>query len=152
MQAAQFKLNANFSGNIFRAAHLRRHRAAQHRDARPRALAQPRAVQLMMPGGGSEVPKNWFIILRQQSEAIRLVLRPCADVRGRQVAHIVHVKAEERAHFRLLQQSLRPRQPLASQTIEVHSLFPIHRHRSVSRQCHKHASCTSSGKPRMTRP
>ena len=44
-----------------------------------RAPIEPGAIQLMMLGGGSEVPENRLVILRQQREAIGLVLRPRAD-------------------------------------------------------------------------
>jgi len=64
-------------------------------------MPRDRAIQLMVPGRRSEVPQDWVVILRQQREAVGLVLRPCADVRGRQVAHVVHVEAEQRAHRRL---------------------------------------------------
>jgi hypothetical protein len=52
-------------------------------------------------------------------------------VRGRDVAHVVHVEAEQRANLGLRQQILDPRQPLAAQAIEINALLPIHRHRAV---------------------
>ena len=101
MQAAHFEFDANFLGHIFGAPHLRRHGAAQHGDSRTRALAEPGTMQLVMFGSRSEVPQNRLVILRKEGEAIRLVLRPGADVRRGQVADIVHVEAQQRAHFGL---------------------------------------------------
>ena len=125
-----------FLRHVFGAAHFRRHGAAQQRDAGARALAQPGAMQLMVLGGRAEVPQDGLVVLRQQSEAADLVLRPGADVRGGDVAHVVHVEAQQRAHLRFRQQRFHARQALAAQPVEVDALLPIHRHGSVSFQCH----------------
>jgi hypothetical protein len=79
-----------------------------------------------------KVPQDGLVVLRQQREAVGLVLRPGADMRRSQVAHIVHVETEQRAHLRLRQQSLGLGQALAAQAVEVDSLFPIDCHGSVS--------------------
>ena len=51
VQATHFEFNANFLGDVFGAAHLGGHRAAQHRNPGARTVAQPRTIQLVMPGG-----------------------------------------------------------------------------------------------------
>ena len=61
----------------------------------------------MMLGGGAEIPENRLVVLRQQREAVGFVLRPGADVRRGEVAHIVHVEAEQRAHLRFREQRFR---------------------------------------------
>ena len=78
VQAAHFELDFDLLRHIFGAAHLRRHRAAQHRDARARALAHPGAVQLMMLRGRTEVPHDRLVVARGSS-ANRLILS-CAQV------------------------------------------------------------------------
>src|ERR1035438_3640231 len=94
-------------------------------------------MQLMMPGGRSEVPQNRFIILRKKREAIRLVLGPRSNVRRRDVAHVIHVEAKERTHLGLGEKILSARQPFAAQAVKVNAIFPVYRHRSVSWQSHK---------------
>src|SRR4029077_7480600 len=92
-------------------------------------------MQLMMPGRRSEVPENRFVILGKESEPVRLVLCPRANVRCCQITHVVHVEAKQRAHLRLRQQILHALQAFAAQPIKVDSLFPLDRHSSMSRQC-----------------
>jgi len=46
-------------------------------------------------------PKDRLIILRQQAKPADLVLRPGADMRRGDVPHVVHVEAQQRAHFGL---------------------------------------------------
>ncbi len=125
-----------FSRDVFGASHLGRHRAAHQGNAGARALAQPRTIELMMPGGRSEVPEDRLVVLRQQRETADLVLRPRADVRRRDVAHVVHVEAQHRAHLGLGQQFLDARQAFPAQPIEIDPLLPIDRHRSVGSGCH----------------
>ena len=73
--------------------------------ARERSPSQGQ-MQLVMLGGRAEIPEDRLVVLRQQREAAVLVLRPGADVRGGDVAHVVHVEAEQRAHL-----GLRPAAP-----------------------------------------
>ena len=74
---------------------------------------EPRAIELMVLGGRAEVPQNRLVILRQQREAADLVLRPGADVRRGDVAHVVHVEAQQRAHLGFREQRFDARQTLA---------------------------------------
>ena len=94
-------------------------------------------MQLVMLGGRSEIPQNRLVVLRKKGEAICLVLSPSTNVGGGDVPDIVHVKAQQRAHLRLLEKILGARQSFAAQAIEVDPIFPIDSHRSVSRQSHK---------------
>ena len=64
VEAAHFELDANLLSDIFGAAHLRRHGATQHGNAGAGALAEPRTMQLMMPGGRAEVPEDGLVVLR----------------------------------------------------------------------------------------
>jgi hypothetical protein len=91
----------------------------------------------MVFGSGSEIPQDRFVILRQQREAVGLVLRPGADMRRGQVTHIVHVEAEQRSHLRLGEEVFRLLQAFAAETIEVDAILPIDRHGSVRSECHK---------------
>src|SRR5713101_4750394 len=90
----------------------------------------------MMPGRRSEVPQDGLIVLRKERKPVGLVLRPGADVSCRQVPHIIHVEAKEGSHLRLGEKSFGAAQALASQTVEVDTVFPINRHRSVGWQSH----------------
>ena len=144
VQTAHFQLDLNLFGHVFGAPHLRRHRPAQQRNSGSRALPQPRAVELVMLRRRAEIPQDRLVILRQQREAADLVLRPCADVRGGDVAHIVHIEAQQRADLGFRQQRFNARQAFAAQTVEVDALLPIHRHRAVGFQCHNKTSCFKS--------
>src|ERR1700722_11179556 len=93
-------------------------------------------MKLMMAGRGAEIPENRFVVLRQQCEPADFVLRPTADVRRGKITHVVHVKTQEGSHLGLREKSLSARQTFTAQSIEIDSLFPINRHRSISRQCH----------------
>src|ERR1700722_4941880 len=90
----------------------------------------------MMSGRGAEVPKNGLVILRQKCKPADFVLRPTANVRRGDITHIVHVETEEGSHLGLREKSLSARQTFTTQSIEIDSLLPINRHRSISRQCH----------------
>ena len=56
-------------------------------------------------------------------------------MRRSQVAHIIHIEAQERTHFGLLQHHLGPRQSFLAQAIEVDPLLPIYCHRSEVFDC-----------------
>ena len=90
-------------------------------------------MQLVMLGGGTEIPQNRFAFLREQRETAHFVLRPRANVRGGDVAHIVHVEAENRAHLGFRKEILYSLQALRAQPVKIDSLLPIHRHRSMRR-------------------
>src|SRR5215472_11935433 len=93
-QAPGLELDGDLPGHVLRAAHRWREGAAHRRDAGARALiTEPRAVELVMAGGGAEVPHDRLVAPRQQREAGRLVQGPGADVGGRQVSDVVHVEA-----------------------------------------------------------
>src|SRR5580700_7495743 len=136
MKSTLLELHFYFARNVFRASHLWRHRAAQQRDSRARTLAQPRAILLMVPGSRPEVPKNGLIILGQQRESTDLVLCPGTDMRGCEIAHIVHVETQQRTHFRFGEESLGSSQSLRAKALKIDAVFPIHRHSSIGLQCH----------------
>src|SRR5437899_6411947 len=92
---------------------------------------------------GTKIPEDGLVVLRQQCEAADFVLGPAADVRCRQVAHIVHVKAEKRAHLGFRQKRFRSAEPLAPQPVKIDALLPIHCHGSVSLQRHIPPPCGS---------
>ncbi len=91
----------------------------------------------MVLGGGAEVPHDGLGILREQGEAAVLVLRPGADVGGGDVAHVVHVEAEQCAHFGFGEQRFHARQALAAQAVEVDALLPINCHGAIGVECHE---------------
>src|SRR5258708_8017686 len=105
----------------------------------------------MVTGGRSEVPEDRLGAPREQREAADLVLRPRADVRGGDVADVVHVEAEQRAHLRLFQQLFGACEALRAQALEIDALFPVHRHRAKSLQTHCFSkaglkACTTSAR------
>src|SRR5262249_60964780 len=58
-QAPGLELDANLPGHILGATHLRGEGAAHRGDAGARALiTEPRAVELVMTGGGARVPHD----------------------------------------------------------------------------------------------
>ena len=79
-------------------ARLLRHRAAHARDpGAPARLRQPGGVELVVLGGGAEVPEHRVALARQQNAAGALVARPLADVRARDVADVVLVEQQHGA-------------------------------------------------------
>src|SRR5262249_12233175 len=140
-QAPGLELDANLPGHILGATHLRGEGAAHRGEAGGGALiTEPRAVELVMTGGGAEVPHDRLVAPGQQREAGRLVERPGADVGGRQVADVVHVEAEECSHLRPGQHPLGPRQPLPAQPVVVHAGLPVHAHQAVGPRLPAHHS------------
>jgi hypothetical protein len=136
-QVALLELDANLAGHVLGAPGVRRHRAAQGRDAGARAaVAEPRVVELVMAGGGAEVPHDRLVALGEQAEAVELVRGPRADVGGGDVADVAHVEAQQRAELGLGEQRLDPRQALLAQAVEAHALLPVDRHRAVALQPH----------------
>jgi hypothetical protein len=136
-QTALLELDPDLVRDALGAAGLRRHRAAQRRDARARApVAQPRVVDLVVAGGRAEVPHDRLVVLGQEAEAVELVLRPRADVRGRDVADVRHVEAQQRPDLRAGELRLDPRQALLAEAVEADPLLPVDRHRPVGVNAH----------------
>src|SRR5258708_27780782 len=94
-------------------------------------------MQVVVLRSRSEIPQNRLVILRKEGEAIRFVLRAGPDVGCGQVPDIVHVEAQEGAHFGFLQKILSARETFAAEAIEVDAIFPIHRHRSICGKSHR---------------
>ncbi len=61
-------------------------------------------MQLVVLGGGAEIPQDRLVVLRQEGEAIRFVLRPGADVGRGEIADVIHVEAQQRTHLGLFQE------------------------------------------------
>ena len=122
-------------GEIVRDAGRVRHRAAHRRHPRaPARLRQPRAVELVVLGGGAEVPEDRVVVAGQEREADVLVALPGADRGARHVAQVVRVEQQQRAEVRRRQRRLRPREPVSAQTVEIDPLLPVDRHRRASRR------------------
>src|SRR5439155_14654598 len=137
VEPPDLQLPPDLPGEVLRPAHLRRHRPAEKRDAGPRALPQPRAVELVVTGGGAEVPHDGLAPARQEGEARELVAGPLADGGAGDVADVVHVEAEERPQLGPGELRGQPREPLPPEAIEAHALFPVHPHRAVGGQSHQ---------------
>ncbi len=131
-EAAHFKLDLDLHRHIFGAPHFGRHGSAQERDAGARPVAEPGAIQLVVAGGRAEIPQDGLVVLGQQSEAADFILRPGADVRRGEVPHVVHVEAQQRAHFGLGEGFLGAREALFAEAVEIDALLPIHSHCSVT--------------------
>src|SRR5512143_2274982 len=83
-----------------------------------------------MFGCHTEVPVDRFVILGKEAEATKLVHRPCADRRIRDVADVRHVEAQQSPDVRFLQLSFDARQAFRAQTVKMNALLPIHAHSS----------------------
>ena len=152
-QSALLELDADLLGHVLGPAGLRRHRAAERGDAGARAaVAEPRVVELVVARRRAEVPHDRLVALGEEAEAVQLVLRPRADVRGRDVADVRHVEAEQRAQLRLGEQRRDARQALLAEAVEAHALLPVDGHRPVRVQSHVANDCTTSvpGQPGRT--
>ena len=147
-QPALAQLGGDLGGDIRRDPRLRVERAPQRRDARSRAasrlaaggLIQPRIVELVMAGGGTEIPHDGLGPAGQQSEADQLVYRPGAYVRRRHVTDVGEVEAQHRPQVGLLELGFQPGQPLAPQPGQVDALFPVDRVRPVRPNRHRRTS------------
>jgi hypothetical protein len=136
-QAALLELRADLLRHALGATGLRRHGAAERRDARARApLAEPWVVELVMPGRRAEVPHDRLVALRQQAEAIELVRRPRADVGSGDVADVAHVEAQQRSERRVGEQRLDAPEALVAEAIEADALLPVDPHRAVAVDSH----------------
>src|SRR6266516_2279615 len=87
----------------------------------------------------TKVPHNRLGILREECEASQLVHRPGADMSGRDVAHVVHVEAQQRTHLSCLEQFFDACQSLVAQPFEVYTLFPIYAHQTICFDSHSFA-------------
>ena len=138
-QTALLELDPDLPRDVLGPARLGGHRAAQGRDPGPgAAIAQPGVVELVVSGGGAEVPHDRLVALGQQTEPVELVGRPGADVGGRDVPDVPHVKAQQRAQLRLGQEALDPGQPLLAQPIEPDPFLPVDTHQAIAVQAHPH--------------
>ena len=97
---------------------------------------QPGVVELVVAGGGAEVPDHRLAAPGQQGEADQLVHRPGADVGRGHVADVVEVEAEQGAQLRAVQRLLQPRQPLGAEPVEVDPLLPVDGVRPVRADAH----------------
>jgi len=82
----------------------------------------------MMLGRRPEIPQGLVRRFAEGSEAIRFVLCPCADMCRGQVADIVHIETEERAHLGLLENIFGAGKAFPAQAIEVDAILPIDFH------------------------
>ena len=87
-------------------------------------VVQPGVVQLVVPGGRTEVPDHRLAPARQQREADQLVHRPGADVGGGHVADVGEVEGQQAP--RSERSSCALAAPVAAaQPVQVHPLFPV---------------------------
>ena len=108
------------------------HRAAHRRDAGAEVLRrEPGREQLVVAGGGPEVPEDRVSTAHEQRETRVLVPRPLADVRARDVADVVRVEEEHRPEVRGLERRLGSVEALLAQSREVDTLLPVHGARRV---------------------
>jgi hypothetical protein len=114
-------------GHVGGDARVRVERAAQRGDPGPGPLGavEPGVVELVVPGGGAEVPHHRLAPARKHGEPDQLVHRPGADVRRGQIADVGEVEREQRAELRRVQLGLEPVEPLMAQPIQVDALFPV---------------------------
>jgi hypothetical protein len=85
----------------------------------------------MVFGSRPKIPQDRLIVLGQESKAIGFILRPRTDMRRRDIAHIIHIEAKQRAHLRVFEQCFDAVQAFAAQAFEVNALLPIHCHGSI---------------------
>src|SRR6266516_6380500 len=95
-----------------------------------------------MPRCRTKVPQDRLIILWEKCEASQFVHRPGTDMRGSDVAHVVHIEAQQRTHLGFLEQLFDAFQSLITQSLVVYAFFPIYTHQSL---CFNSHSSTPSG-------
>ena len=115
-------------------------RAAQRGDAGARALGEPRAIDLVMTRRRAEIPNDRFVVLRQEREAHQFIHGPGADVGSGDVADVVHVETEKRAHLGGLESVLDACQTFTAEAVQVDALFPIDAHQAKGLKPHRPTS------------
>src|SRR6185436_18268993 len=88
-------------------------------------VREPRRMQTMMLGCGTEIPNVGIAVAGQERIAGQLVARPLADDGARHVADIVLVEAQQRAKARRDQRLARSRQPVVVQSAKVDALLEV---------------------------
>ena len=113
-----------FLGVLLHQAEGGRHGAAQADQAGLAVLrVEPRRIELVMHGGGAEVPQDRFAGAGQQRPARQLVALPLADLGRGEIADVVDVEHQQRAKFGLLQCLLGAAEAVAVQAAEIDALF-----------------------------
>ena len=109
-------------------AEFRRNRPAHAHDPGEAVLGlQPVGMELVVHGGGAEVPDIGAVVAGQQAEAAHLVPLPFADLGGGDVADVVDVKQQQRARIRRLQRLPRAGEAIAAQAVMVDPALEIDR-------------------------
>ena len=126
-EAVLGQLGGDLSGDLLGDARLGVEGATQGGDARasPVGSVEPRVVQLVVAGGGTEVPDDGLATAGQEGEADQLVHGPGADVRGRHIADIGEVEGEQGAEIGALEGVVETAQALVPEPTEVDPLFPV---------------------------
>ena len=118
-----------FLGVLLHQAEGGRHGAAQADQAGLAVLrVEPRRIELVMHGGGAEVPQDRFAGAGQQRPARQLVALPLADLGRGEIADVVDVEHQQRAKFGLLQCLLGAAEAVAVQAAEIDALLEVDAH------------------------
>src|SRR4051794_10516287 len=104
---------------VFGPSSRRQHGTSLGGNTGARPFAQPGAVQLVMAGSGTKVPQNRLVILGQEGETGKLVHGPGTDMGSSDIAYVVHIEAEQRTQFRILQYLFDACQSLVAQPFKV---------------------------------
>ena len=100
---------------------------------RVRHVVELRELQTMRLRGRTEVPDPRRPGAGDQRVALTLVERPVADVGAGRVADVARLEQQHRAQVGGLELFLHPREPVAAQAVEVHTVLPVDAMESGSR-------------------
>jgi len=95
---------------------------------------EPGGVELVVHGGGAEVPEDGVAVAGEQRPAAKLVALPLADLGRGDVADVVDVEDEQRAELGLLQRLLDAAQPIAVQPAVIDPFLEVDPHDAERRQ------------------
>ncbi len=126
-EAVLGQLGGDLAGDLLGDAGVGVEGATQGGDAGagPVRAVEPRVVELVVAGGGTEVPDDGLATAGQEGEADELVHGPGADVGGRHVADVGEVEGEQGAEIGALEGVVEAAQALLPEPTEVDPLFPV---------------------------
>ena len=128
LETPQLQFRLDFLGHVFGQVGRGGSGAPQGGNAGPRPFAQPGTIKLVVTGGGTKVPQDGFVVLRQQAVPHQLVQGPGTDNSGREVPDVVHVEGKNGPHLRLLEKAFDTVQPLGAQAFKIYPLLPVNVH------------------------
>jgi hypothetical protein len=135
VHAGLFEERSDLLGVALHQSERRIDRAAQADQTGLAVLGlEPRSIELVVDGGRTEVPKDRFLVAREQRPPAELVALPLADLRRGHVTDVVHVEDEQRTEVGFFQRLLDAAEPVTVQPAVIDAFFEVDSHGAERRQ------------------